>query len=184
MRFWHVLLLCSALAAICFTGCSSQEEAVAFLPQSQPDIPDEVSDSVHIRQMNLNKLDFDLWALRVNRWEAKHLTIAQQVKIQSYNPDGSLKSTLVADSARVDEINNFIIGKGHVRVDSENGIMKAPYAKWDRNSDELFAQGNVVVIRGENTLYGSELKTDIRLDRIEILEVSAQGTINEEDFTW
>lgn len=84
----------------------------------------------------------------------------------------------------MDEKNNLIIGKGHVRVDSDNGVMKADYARWDRNTDEMKAKGNIVLIRGENTLYGNELQTDIRLDRIEIVDVSAKGTVNEEDFTW
>ncbi|MCD6181581.1 MAG: LPS export ABC transporter periplasmic protein LptC [Candidatus Cloacimonetes bacterium] len=184
MRFWRVWLLASLVVVCILPGCSTQEPDEAIHTSLTQKSPDEISENVQITQWNLNTVDFELWAAKVLRWEKTHLTLADSVYIKSYNPDGSLKSTLVADSARMDEKNNLIIGKGHVRVDSDNGVMKADYARWDRNTDEMKAKGNIVLIRGENTLYGNELQTDIRLDRIEIVDVSAKGTVNEEDFTW
>ena len=40
------------------------------------------------------------------------------------------------------------------------------------------------LIRQENILYGEEMKTDLKLDRIEITKVSAEGSVNEKEFNW
>ena len=67
---------------------------------------------------------------------------------------------------------------------SENGILKTPYLIWNRNTDEIYAKNGVVLERKDNIIRGSEMETDINLNNIKMLKVSAEGKLNEKDINW
>ena len=112
------------------------------------------------------------------------LTIADTVFIKTFKPDGNIKSTISCQKAEMDEKKNQLIGTGNVVVKSENGILKTPYLIWNRNTDEIYAKNGVVLERKDNIIRGSEMETDINLNNIKMLKVSAEGKLNEKDINW
>ena len=145
------------------------------------EIPDEQADSVHIISTTGNKVDYEMTAKYMYKYYDKKLTIADSVFVTFFYEDGSVKSTLYSDNAEMDELDNTITGIGNVVVKSENGTMKAPRVVMNRNTNQLFASEGVILIRSTNTLYGQQMRSDLNLDRAEIIKVSAEGKLQNED---
>lgn len=147
-------------------------------------IPDEQADSLIIYAYNGDILDYQLTAHQLDKFYDEQITLADTVFIETYSPDGVVSSSLYCDKAELDETKNLLIGYGNVVITSENGILKTPYIIWDRTSDIVTAKEGVILIRDDNILYGEELKTDINLNEIEMIKVSAEGTVDETDIDW
>jgi LPS export ABC transporter protein LptC len=179
-NFW---IICAVLSLLFACGKPpAQQEYV--LPQ---DLPDQQIDSVRIITTNNNHIEQIITAVHIDQFTDKKLTLADTVLVKNLAADSTVTSTLYCDEAEIDDTRNFMIAKGNVVVNSDNGKLLTPYLVWNRNTDEVFAQNGVTLIREKNTLRGSELKTDINLDKIKIFKVSAEGKLDEqqtEDLDW
>jgi len=161
------------------TGCEQPEEQI--FEKIDGDYPDRWADSLLVVQTKGDVTEYEMFAIHMDSYSDKKLTLADTVTIKVFDKDGLLQTTLTCDKARIDDAKNTFTGLGNVVVDSENGNLKTEYLKWFRATDELHAKEGVIVTRGANKLWGEEMKTDINLDRIEITKVSAEGKIDEED---
>ncbi|MCK4655044.1 MAG: LPS export ABC transporter periplasmic protein LptC [Candidatus Cloacimonetes bacterium] len=181
-NLWHILRIVNLFFLILFFSCTKSED-MSYLP-IEDKIPDEQADSIRIIATTNDVIDYELIAVRMFKYYETKQTFADTVFITFYNPDATIKSTLSCDRAELDDAKNILTGIGNVIVKSENGIMKAPYMVLNRNTNKIFAQRGVTMIRGENVLHGAEMKTDLYLDRVEILEVTAEGKLDEKEIKW
>ena len=183
-KFWrnsfHTLKIISIIILI--ISCQKQE-----IPQNLPiedKIPDEIADSIRVVTTTGETIDYILEAVHMYKYYDTKQTFVDTVFVTFYNPDESVKSTLKCNKAEVNDAKNTLTGIGNVVVKSENGILKAPYMILDRNTNHIYASQGVILIRGENILYGEEMETDLNLDRVEITKVSAEGKLDEDEINW
>lgn len=172
----------SLVLIVILAACSN--ESVSISTRSSKDIPDEEADSVKVVYTNNEKIEYQLNAVKIKKYKKNRKTFADTVNIIIYDTEMNIQSTLYSDKAEVNDIDNIIIAEGNVVVTSDNGILKTPFLIWNRNSDKLFAKNGVEIIRNNNTLIGEELKTDMKMERLEIKKVSAEGTLDEEIIDW
>lgn len=175
------LLVISSLVsfALAINGCEEVEEQT--FEKIDGDYPDRWADSLLVVQTKGEFTEYEMFAVHMDTYSNKKLTLADTVTIKVFDKQGVLQTTLTCDKARIDDVKNTFTGTGNVVVTSENGTLKTEFLKWFRATDELIAEQGVEVTRGENKLWGEEMKTDINLNRIEITKVSAEGKIDEED---
>lgn len=95
-----------------------------------------------------------------------------------------MESTLKCQIANIDETQNIVICQGDVIVDSENGTLFTPKLTWYRNSDKVLAENGVKLVRNDDVLKGERLRTDLELNNIEIIKVSAEGTVKGGALEW
>jgi len=176
MKYLYLLLV------ILILSCSPKDE-VQVMP-IEGKIPDEEADSIMVVATTNDRIDYEMTAVHMYKYYDTKQTFVDTVFVTFFNEDGTIKSTLRSDKAEVDDAANTITGIGNVVVVSDNGTMKAPYAILNRNTEQILAQKGVTMIRGENTLYGEEMTSDMRLDRVEITKVSAEGTLEDEELDW
>lgn len=150
----------------------------------QRDLPDETSYKVEIREFNGNLLDYILKAEKIERYYDRKLLNAFGVSIVSYDADGKIKSTMLADSTTVDDTRNMIYASGKVVLSSENGKIEAPRLVWDRAMDEIMAPDRVILTREDNVLRGYRMRTDSTISYAEMESVSAEGSIKAGEFDW
>ncbi len=174
-----ILSFCILLGLL---ACSRQEESPRHFSKER--IPDEEADSLYVVVTNKDKLDYEMTATHMYKYYDTKQTFADTVFVKFYNSDGSLKSTLRCDTAEVDDAKNIIICQGNVVVVSENATMKAPEAVLNRNTEQIFAGNGVTLIRKENTLYGEEMISDMKLEVAEFRKVSAEGRLENEEIDW
>lgn len=176
---WQVTSLILLLLVL---GCQQKEPTPE--PAAEIGLPDEQAENVRLIAYNGEQIEYEMTARKVDKYYSRNQTLADSVTVLTYNPDSSLKSKLVCDNAIVDDARNLLTASGQVVITSENGILQTPYLVWNRNTDKILATSGVTIIRDENILKGQELKTDIKLENIEISQVSATGRIDAEDIDW
>jgi len=147
-------------------------------------IPDEQADSIRIISTTKDVIDYELIAVHFYKYYSTKQTFADTVFVTFFNVDGSVKSTLKCNKAELDDVKNTLTGIGDVVVVSENGTMKAPLIELDRNTKTLYAKNGVILIRDGNVLKGEEMESNLDLDRVEIIKVSAEGKLNEDEVNW
>jgi len=172
----------SIIIIVLLISCGQQQESSKF--DFSEDLPDEQADSLTVFAYNDSLLIYKLSAFHLDKYYKKQMTIADTVFVETYNADATVRSSLYCDKAEVDETRNILTGTGNVIISSENGILRTSHIIWDRNTDEVLAKGGVTVIRDNNILRGEELRTDIDLKNIEMIEVSAEGQLDEVDIDW
>ncbi len=180
-KLWRNLLIILSISNI-FFGCSKQTEETFI--QIDDRIPDEQADSIHVFSTKGEKLEYEMTAKHMNKFYDTQETFADSVYVIFYEEDGSLKSTLKADQAILNDAENILRGIGNVVIVSENGTMQAPLVVWDRNTNIVLAQKGVTLIRNNNVLHGKEMETDLYLDKVKIIDVSAEGELEDEEFDW
>jgi len=149
-----------------------------------PDYPDEQSNFVHIVSMKGDSIDYVLDATRIDRYYDTQNLVAFDVNITSYDKNGKVHSTMSANKAIVNDIENRIVAIGHVKLVTPNATLKTESLTWERAFDEITAPGAVTLIRNGNVLQGLSLRTDSNLNYAEMKQVTAVGTANEKDLNW
>lgn len=172
-----------SLSSIIIIVACTEKDVASNMPISGQ-IPDEQADSIKIISTSNDMIDYELTAVRFYKYYDTKQTFADTVFVTFYNEDGSVKSTLKCNKAEVDDVENSLTGIGDVVVVSDNGIMKAPLMVLDRNSNTLYAKKGVSLQRENNLLIGEEMESNLDLERVEIMKVSAQGKIDNENITW
>jgi hypothetical protein len=71
-----------------------------------------------------------------------------------------------------------------VVVISTNGRLETPQLTWNRATGLVLAEKGVILKRGDDTLWGERMRTDMKLDNIEIVKVSAEGNIKNSGLEW
>jgi LPS export ABC transporter protein LptC len=185
MLVWLKLFTAVSLTALAlsFSGCGKSvlNQTTEIINRS---LPDETSDSVSIFQYKENRVDYVLTATRMERFYDSRKLNAWKVRIISYDKFKQVHSTIVADTAYVDEARNIIQARGNVVYSTPNGTIKSQIINWDRNIDEIFTPEKVILIRDGNTLQGTNLRTNSMLSYAEMDSISAEGTVTPDEIDW
>ena len=188
-KLWQIsssiLKILSIVFIVFLISCSQTEEDL--FSQKNDEMPDQQSDYVTIITTNKEIIEQEITAVHIDRYTKKKLTIADTVLVKNFTPEGELQSTIYCDKAEIDDVKNILTGMGNVVVTDENGdngILKTPYLIWNRNNDEILAKDGVTLIRKESVLHGLEMVTDINLEKVKIIKVSAEGKIDDEKIDW
>jgi LPS export ABC transporter protein LptC len=176
--FWT---FCVVISLALVTGCRPKVQPMGKTPAG---LPDEQSDSVRVVAMTGDKIDYILEADHTDRFYKEKMLYAMQVHIVSYSEKDSTHSTLTCDRAEMDETANTLTAIGDVVIISDNGKMRTEKLVWYRNTDSLYAEGKVMILRDQDLLEGFMLRTDINLDRIQLENVTATGVVNEKKLDW
>lgn len=171
----------SFIFLIIIMGCESSDSEMTVT--NMDNLPTKQADSVVVITTLLDKTEQKMFADSFDEYE-DGLVVTENVFLENYHPDGTIKYTLKCDKAEVDDIKKIITAIGNVIITSEQGILKTSYLLFNQQTEKIDAPNDVVLIREDNILYGSDLKTDINFEKIEIKSVSAEGKIDDETFNW
>ncbi len=176
-RHFLIALWLSSLFGFVLIGCA-QEEPATFDPQ--PGVADEQSDSVRIVSMKNNTVEYILNARHIQRFYNSRLLDADTVRVESYDENGALRSVLTSRKAIMDDVKNELTAEGNVIiVNDENDSLKTEHLVWDRNTDAIFASGEVTIIRGENIFHGQNMQTDTSFRELRSINVTGSGRIEK-----
>lgn len=178
-----LLFLALIIVSFILPGCGK-----SMLEQTTPvlnrGLPDETSSNVSIYAYKENRIDYILTASKIERYYDTRKLYALKVKIVSYDEKNQIRSTIVADTAYVDEARNLVNAMGNVVFDTPNGSIKSRIINWDRNIDEIYTPTTVTLIRDGNVLYGDNLRTDSKISFAEMSTVSAEGVVKGDEIDW
>jgi len=179
-RILKVLII--SLLIFLLGGC--EDELKVEMKSADKNIPDEQSDSVRVITMDGDIISMEMHARHIDRYYKRKKTFIDSLYLQNFNEDGSLKSTLTCNNAIINETRNEVTCIGEVVVISDNGRLEAPRLVWNRDSDKVRAEEGVKLMRQDDTLWGERMLTDLELNDIEIIKVSAEGTVKSGSVEW
>ncbi|MDD3052268.1 MAG: LPS export ABC transporter periplasmic protein LptC [Candidatus Cloacimonetes bacterium] len=154
------------------------------LSKGELNMPDEIADSLEVVTVMGEKIDSKLWAVHLERFYDRKITIMESVYTETYETDGRLKYSLKCNKAEIDETKNILTATGNVIITSESGVLKTEKLIWDQNTDELFTDVQFTLIRGDNLLKGEYLRTDMNFEKIDMQKVKGEGLLNAEEIEW
>ena len=175
------LIISYLILIILLPSCDLTEQP--YFAAQKLDHAEEQSDSVTIYEINGEDIERMITATKIERFYDDQLIRASEVNITDYNLDKTVRMTLYADSLTIDEAYQTYEAKYNVVITHQNAILYTELLNWDQNHNEIYAPDEVIIIRGDNILRGIELRTDADFNRIELSRVTAEGHLDDEDFT-
>ncbi len=154
-----------------------------FFEKQELQYAEEQSEDVIIYEITGEHIEREIRAARVERFYDDKRIEAYTVEITDYHPDKTLKMRLETERLTIDEIRNTYTATGNVIIEQDDTTLYTGHMTWNQNSDEIYAPNEVLIVRGNNVLRGFELSSDIEFSRIELSRVTAEGEIDDEEFS-
>jgi len=167
----RALTIVAALGlAILLLSCESEPQDKSSNESETLNIPDQIiTDSqTYLTRGNLRTGVIRAETLKV--YSAKDTTLLYDVKVDFYDTNGVLTSSLTADSGRVTHNSTKFAVFGDVRGrSSKNKQLLTDSLRWNAASDMVETEGFVKFIRAKaDTLYGDGLEADAKLENVRI----------------
>ncbi|PID28138.1 MAG: LPS export ABC transporter periplasmic protein LptC [Candidatus Cloacimonadota bacterium] len=178
----NLLPILSLISLIALFLMSCKSEKIDLPENDFRGLPDEIGEYVSVTAMKGDQKQYLLNTKLFRRYIMKSTVYMDSVYVESYDETGNLSSVLVCDSALAEEVKNIMTAKGNIVIESKNGVLKADYLEWERNSGKIYVKGRVELKRGNHILKGYEMHTDISLDKVTMINVEAEGKPEEGEF--
>jgi LPS export ABC transporter protein LptC len=112
------------------------------------------------------------WTLRAEyaaMYNREHKVDAKTVKIDFFDAEGALYSTLTADRGEVDQRTNDLQARGNVRVSTKNGVaMETDSLRFVNRTGKILSDGFVKVTRQGDVLTGFGFESDATLEHFRL----------------
>jgi len=168
-----------ALALLVSAGCGSPSPA----PQKEKaakGTPDQSFRGVSLRESSNGKLEWDLHARRASRPVADGPTLLDSLEVLFYQGGPVVRSTLTADSGRVDLEKGTLVATGNVVVISPEGNrLETEELRWDRKKDQVYSDKFVRLTRAKDVLTGVGFRSDPNLESYQLLK-DVRATVRDE----
>ena len=148
------------------------------------ELPDETSYDVRLIQYLDSRYEYQLEAKKIERFNDRHLMKGYGVTLTTYDKENRINSVIQADTTIVDDARNTIFAYGKAKMTSPNGTLSTSKLVWDRAVDEITAPERVTLTRDGSVLYGENMRTNSKLEFVQMDKVSAEGIVKEKDIDW
>ena len=165
-------------SAIFITGCNSSKVAADVVITDYKKVPSLVSDSLSITYYENGEMEYKFTTPRMERYEfddEPYMVFEEGVRIETFDEDGTRKSSLVADYAKYLEKKRLWEAKGNVFGHDENG--KELYTEqlfWDEMADKIYSNVDTKVIDGDEITQGSGFESDGQLNNVRFLNTKGR----------
>ncbi len=165
-------------SAIFITGCNSSKVAADVVITDYKKVPSLVSDSLSITYYENGEMEYKFTTPRMERYEfddEPYMVFEEGVRIETFDEDGTRKSSLVADYAKYLEKKRLWEAKGNVFGHDENG--KELYTEqlfWDEMADKIYSNVDTKVIDGNEITQGSGFESDGQLNNVRFLNTKGR----------
>lgn len=156
-------------------SCGSAVDNSEVRTNDPVNIPDQMSWEVNITITQAGQLRANIIADYLEQYNEKSsIFLEDNVKIDFYNTEEKIISTLFADKAQINEQVNFLQATDNIIVESDSGvILFTDTLTWDNQKEVIFTDDSVMITTESNdTLYGIGFQSDINMEQWKILNPS------------
>lgn len=166
--FTLIIYIVSSICCSDFDNNNSTQEQIS-------ELPDQESWDAKMYFTREGKRQAVLLAGYIAKYSAKKYTLLKEgVRVDFYDIDGNLKSTLTSDQAKVYDNNQDMIANGDVHVVSRNGRhLYSEELIWKNKEEQIISNVPVKITTQNDTLYGDNFKSDPDLINYELTNVRA-----------
>ncbi len=168
-----------ALALLVSAGCGSPSPTPPK-EKVEKGAPEQSFRGVNLRESSNGKLEWDLHAARAIQGNSNAPTVLDSLQVLFYQGGPTVRSTLTADSGRVDLDKGVLVAIGHVVVITPEGNrLETEELRWDRKQDQVSSDQFVRLTRAKDVLTGIGFRSDPNLESYEILK-DVRATVRDE----
>jgi len=168
-----------ALGLLLSVGCGSPSP-VPPKEKTAKGAPEQIFRGVSLRESSGGKVEWDLHATHAVQVSANGPTALDSIEVLFYQGGPVVRSTLTADSGRVDVEKGILIAIGNVVVITPEGNrLETEELHWDRKQDRVYSEKFVRLTRAKDVLTGIGFRSDPNLESYEILK-DVRATIRDE----
>jgi len=176
------LIVVLIITIILFSGCSDSKGPVTFKDMGKQTV--EITDSIIVYSSSKDITLWELYADRLKKYPKDNIMYFSNIELKLMNKDGTLASTIYADSAIVNDEMHTVYAEGNIEIYSQDGDIFGETITWDRNKDEIFSEDSVKVNHQGNVIQGSSFKSDSRFEHVTLHRASAEGEVDESEVLW
>ncbi len=144
----------------------------------------EIADSIVINQSDGDKITWRIYADKMKKLTEKDILNFYSMKLIIFSKDSDTSSTIFADSARIDNSKNLIIGNGNIEIYTPKGDLFGSSLQWDRNNGKIYSNNSVKVIKQGNVINGESFHSDEQFSHMTLHKATAEGEVSEEEQVW
>jgi len=179
LRLRRTALVALALAAA-LTGCAGDDPDRVAGKRSKP-LPDQVISGFGLTETSMGRKDWHMEAEKAYVYEKRNILETEVVEVTFFDEDGSIRSVLKADYARLNRSTDDMEARGNVVVTGADGVkLETQALTWQSESRQIASDDSVTVYRNEDILTGWGFRGDPDLGSFRILK-DMKATIRARD---
>ncbi|MEK7348204.1 MAG: LPS export ABC transporter periplasmic protein LptC [Candidatus Eisenbacteria bacterium] len=164
-------------------GCDRRSTPVAS--DEEIKIPDQEARDFTLTESAAGTKNWTLRAEYAAMFNREHRVDAKTVRIDFFDAEGTLYSTLTADRGEIDQRTNDLEARGNVRVSTKNDVaMETDSLRFLNRTGKILSDGFVRVTRQGDVLTGFGFESDATLEHFRLrrevrAEVRSTGGASE-----
>lgn len=148
-------------------GCHGRSTPVASNEELK--IPDQEARDFTLTESAAGTKNWTLRAEYAAMFNREHRVDAKTVRIDFFDAEGNLYSTLTADRGEIDQRTNDLEARGNVRVSTKNDVaMETDSLRFMNRTGKILSDGFVRVTRQGDVLTGFGFESDATLEHFRL----------------
>lgn len=165
IRINGTIMLLSLLLALAGCETDDMEETLGAV-----EIPDQEFVDFTTTESDSGLVSWKLWAPRARVYNSRNLLVTDEPRIEFYDEFGEVTSVLVALKGEYNKVSHDLTALGDVVVTSREGYtLETETLVWVEKLNEIHTEDFVRFTKEQDVLTGYGLRSDPRLDDVEIL---------------
>jgi LPS export ABC transporter protein LptC len=169
----HLCLRCvtvAALAGLGLSGCARDDEGQRISERDRP-LPDQVISGFSLTETSMGAKDWHMDASKAYIYDKRNVLEADSIEVTFYGEAGEVRSTLKADYGRLNRASNDMEANGNVVVTSSDGVvLETKSLRWESGLRKISSEDSVKIIREKDVLTGWGFRGDPDLGSFRILK--------------
>jgi LPS export ABC transporter protein LptC len=179
LRLRRTALAVLVLAAAVL-GCAGDEPDQVAGERTKP-LPDQVISEFGLTETSMGLKDWHMEADKAYVYEKRNILETEVVEVTFFDKDGSVRSVLKADYARLNRNTDDMEARGSVVVTGSDGVkLETETLTWQSGTRQIASDDSVTVSRNEDILTGWGFRGDPDLGSFRILK-DMKATIKARD---
>jgi len=162
----------ACLAACCVAGTAGcgGEETGARTESAKKPLPDQVISDFSITETVKSRREWKMEAERAFVYEQRNILEADTIRVTFFDAKGEAGSVLTALHGKLNRNTDDMEARGNVVVIGSDGVvLRTESLTWSAETRQIMSQDSVTVIRHEDVLTGWGFRGDPDLGKFEIL---------------
>lgn len=158
-----------AFGAAGTAGCGGEETGVRSESVKRP-LPDQVISDFSLTETAKGRKEWKMEAERAFVYEQRNILEADTIRVTFFDGKGDAQSVLTASHGKLNRNTDDMEARGDVVVIGSDGVvLRTQSLTWVKETHQIVSQDSVTVIRHEDVLTGWGFRGDPDLGKFEIL---------------
>jgi len=174
------LAMAALVLAAALMGCAEDDPEQVADQKSKP-LPDQVISEFGLTETSMGRKDWHMEAEKAYVFERRNILETDVVEVTFFDEDGSVRSVLKADYARLNRGTDDMEARGNVVVTGADGVkLETEALNWQSETRQIASDDSVTVYRNDDILSGWGFRGDPDLGSFRILK-DMKATIRARD---